>query len=68
MTEDAFGGGPGGIEYDEGAFREGSLRADLCEIATHINYQHGAKTVDAILAHYDVKPKRSIKKVKKESA
>ena len=49
---------PGGIEYDEDVFREESIRADLCEIAQHVSYQHGVKIVDLILANFDIKPKK----------
>lgn len=57
MTSGYEFGGPGGVERDEKAFQEDSIRADLCEIATLISYQYGAKIVNAILSQYDVKPK-----------
>lgn len=46
--------GPGGETYDEKKYRKGILRADLCELATKISFDHGPRIVDAILARYDV--------------
>jgi hypothetical protein len=46
--------GPGGEDYDESEYRSGGLRADLCELAAKVSFEHGHRIVDLILAKYEV--------------
>lgn len=54
ITERNYFGEPGGVPYNEAAYRERALRADLCAIAQRHSYDHGAHIVDEILASYHV--------------
>lgn len=49
--------GPGGEELNEQKYRRGVLRADLCELAARVSFNHGPRIVDAILARYEVSRK-----------
>ena len=52
-------GESGGQEYDEVSYNQERLRADLCELAQEISFQHGAKIVSAILEKYEVRRRRA---------
>lgn len=46
--------GPGGEAFDEQKYRRETLRADLCELANKVSFQHGPRIIDAILTRYDI--------------
>ena len=50
--------GSGGEPFDDKAYREGLLRADLARIAIELDYRHGARLIDRLLADYTITPKR----------
>jgi hypothetical protein len=50
----------GGVPYSDVAFSNDTLRAELCEVARRVCFEHSNALVDELLATFDIR-KRSIK-------
>lgn len=48
----------GGVPYNDARFRDGVLRAELCEVVRRVCFEHSAAVADEIMTNFDVK-KRS---------
>lgn len=49
----------GGVTFNEKSFAEGTMRAELAELARECCLEHGGRVVEKILANYTVAPKKS---------
>lgn len=47
----------GGIEMTKEQVKGGQLKADMCEVAMQISFQHGARIVEALLDQFEIRRK-----------